>query len=162
MQKTLTHTLKLTALLLTLFFTNFSCKEKEVPQVLPVIEALPITQIMVGPPSGPRNSFTSNYRVLVKEKGNVKVIEYGILFSTYYSSEILNNSPYLWKVPTLQTHGPHIITEEFEVGERVMSRDNNYPLRTHAYQRAYAKLEDDRIIYSDVIFTTHEKIATPY
>ncbi|HEV7380538.1 MAG TPA: hypothetical protein VGN64_12135 [Dyadobacter sp.] len=77
---------------------------------------------MVGPPSGPRNNFTSNYRVLAKEKGNVKVIEYGILFSTYYGEEIYNNAYYLIKEPTLQTNGPHIITKEFGVGEKVMRR----------------------------------------
>jgi hypothetical protein len=162
MQKTLTHTLKLTTILLTVLCINLSCKEQETPEILPVLEALPITQKMVGPPSGPRNSFTSNYRVLVKVKGNVKVIEYGVLFSTYYGEEIYNNAYYLAKEPTLQTHGGHIITEEFEIGERVISRDNNYPLRTHVYQRAYAKLEDGRVMYSDIVFTTHEKVATPF
>lgn len=90
------------------------------------------------------------------------MVEYGILFSTYYTGEIINNSPYLFKEPTFQTHGRHIITEEFGVGEKVMRRNGNYPLRTHVYQRAYAKLEDGRIIHSDIVFTTHEKIATPY
>ncbi|TDE16514.1 hypothetical protein [Dyadobacter psychrotolerans] len=153
MQTFFTNAIKLAALSLTILFMNFSCQDHEVPQLLPVLETIPVTQSRKSPP--PYLTFYINhYRVNIKEKGNVPVAEYGVLYSTYHPSELENNASYVIKQPTVLNSPPHVITQEFEIGERLMSNDgDNFPLRTYVYQRAYAKLTDGRVVYGDVILT---------
>ena len=138
---------------------NFSCENHQEPELLPVLETLQITQSREVPPPY-QSTYTNHYRLRVIEKGNVPVTEYGVIYSTYNTSELENNAPYVIKEPTVLNSPLHIITEEFGPGEKLMSHEKNYPLRTYVYQRAYAKLGDGRVIYGDVVLTAAGKIIS--
>ncbi|MCE7063174.1 hypothetical protein [Dyadobacter sp. CY343] len=134
---------------------SFSCEDHTVPEVLPVLKTLPITQTRENPPPF-ESMYTNRYRLVVENVGNVPVSKYGIVFTTYRSGETPNPN----KTPTVDAQFPsHVFPDAFGEGEKSFDQGGNYPLRTDVYQRAYAILADGRIIYGDVVWTVAGKVT---
>lgn len=157
MTKHFTNGIRLFSLLLITLIINISCKDHEVPEVLPVLKTLPIQQLRLVPPPEP-TLYTNRYRLEVTEKGNVPVSRYGILFTTYSGAEFQHPES-INKQPIVTTSINHDFAAPFELGERTLEEGPNYPLRTYVFQRAYAVLADGRVIYGDVVFTSNGEVT---
>lgn len=147
-------TLKLLFLLVSVLCVNLSCKKESEPEpqaeVLPKLKTFPIT---VTGNAGPNsNAWTYHYKLVVEEKGNVPVMKYGVTWHSYRSSEM--GQDYVIRFPIVQdiNYTAHPFNIPFEKGERKYDFPNfPFLLKGLTYQRAYAVLQDGRVVYGDVI-----------